>query len=359
MNIEVGSASLNSRRTLRGMVQEFGMFLSSMVMPNIGSFIAWGFITAIFIPTGWFPNERLGQLVGPMLRYLLPLQVAATGGKLVGGKRGSVVAGLATIGLAIGSEKPMLLGAMIMGPVGGYLIKTFDTFTKGKIKREYEELVNDFSIGVIGGLLSIFSFLAIGPSIDYFVKILMSGVELVVSVGLLPLTSIFIEPGKILFLNNDINLTVLGPIGSQQVKEFGQSVYFLMEANPGPGFGVLMAYWLFSSGSQRQSAPGAIIIHLIGGIHEIYFPYILVKPIMIFAVVFGGASGLMAFNLLGAGLVAAPRPGSIIQVIAMSPAGGVAGVLIGVAVSALVSFILASIFIKSFPDEIELAWKSK
>lgn len=72
-------------------VQRFGRFLSGMVMPNIAVFIAWGFITALFIPTGWMPNETLAQMVAPMQRFLLPTLIAYTGGKMVYDVRGGVV----------------------------------------------------------------------------------------------------------------------------------------------------------------------------------------------------------------------------------------------------------------------------
>ena len=125
-------------------VQRFGRFLSNMVMPNIGAFIAWGLITALFIPTGWLPNESLGKLVGPMITYLLPLLIGYTGGKLAGGDRGAVVGAITTMGVIVGTDIPMFLGAMIVGPLGGWAIKSFDRAVEGKIKSGFEMLVNNF-----------------------------------------------------------------------------------------------------------------------------------------------------------------------------------------------------------------------
>ncbi|TDT51918.1 PTS mannitol transporter subunit IICBA [Fonticella tunisiensis] len=327
-------------------IQTFGRFLSGMVMPNIGAFIAWGLITALFIPTGWIPNENLGKLVGPMITNLLPLLIGYTGGKMVGGNRGGVLGAIATMGVVVGADVPMFIGAMIMGPLGGYVIKKFDQAVEGKIPAGFEMLVNNFSAGIIGMILALLAYLGIGPVVLALNNVLRAGVEAIVKAGLLPLASLFIEPGKILFLNNAINHGVLGPIGIEQSKEFGKSIFFLLETNPGPGLGILLAYWVFSKGMAKESAPGAIIIHFLGGIHEIYFPYVLMNPVLILAVIAGGMSGVFTFGLFNAGLVATPSPGSIFALLAMTPKGGFAGVISGVLVAAAVSFLVASFFIK-------------
>ncbi len=327
-------------------IQKFGRFLSGMVMPNIGAFIAWGLITAFFIPTGWVPNEKLSAMVGPMITYLLPLLIGYTGGKMVADVRGGVLGAIATIGVIMGADVPMFLGAMIMGPLGGYVIKKFDQAVEGKIPAGFEMLVNNFSAGIIGAIISILAYLGIGPLAAALNNALGAGVHAIVNAGLLPLVSIFIEPAKILFLNNAINHGVLGPIGIQQAEQVGKSIFFLLEANPGPGLGILLAYWLFAKGSIKESAPGAIIIHFLGGIHEIYFPYVLMNPVLLLAVIGGGMSGVFTLSIFGAGLVAAPSPGSILAVLAMTPKGGFLGVIAGVVVSAAVSFLIASFFVK-------------
>ena len=332
--------------TIQGKIQGFGRFLSGMVMPNIGAIIAWGLITALFIPTGWLPNEYLSKLIGPMIIYLLPLLIGYTGGKMVGDSRGGVLGAIATMGVIVGVDIPMFLGAMIMGPLGGYVIKKFDGSIEGKLPAGFEMLINNFSAGIIGAMLALLAYTGIGPVVLALSNILKSGVETIVNAGLLPLVSVFIEPGKILFLNNAINHGVLGPIGIQQAKEIGQSIFFLLEANPGPGLGILLAYWVFAKGMVKQSAPGAVIIHFLGGIHEIYFPYVLMNPMLLFAVIGGGASGVFTFKLLGAGLVATPSPGSIFAVLAMTPKGGFLAVLSGVFISTVVSFLIASVFVK-------------
>ncbi|GAA3538678.1 PTS mannitol transporter subunit IICBA [Zobellella aerophila] len=328
-------------------IQNFGRFLSNMVMPNIGAFIAWGFITALFIPTGWLPNETLATMVGPMITYLLPLLIGYTGGKLVGGDRGAVVGAITTMGVIVGTDIPMFMGAMIVGPAGGWAIKHFDKAVEGKVKSGFEMLVNNFSAGIIGMLCAIIAYLLIGPFVKLMSAALAAGVGMLVDAGLLPLTSIFVEVAKILFLNNAINHGIFTPLGIQQASEFGKSIFFLIEANPGPGMGVLLAYMFFGRGNAKQSAAGASIIHFFGGIHEIYFPYVLMNPRLILAVIAGGMTGVFTLTLFNAGLQAPASPGSIFAVMLMTPKGAHIGVLLAVLASMSVSFVVASLLLKT------------
>ena len=332
-------------------MQKFGRFLSGMVMPNIGAFIAWGFLTALFIPTGWMPNEYLAQVGGRMSKWLIPLLIGYSGGAAVYGHRGGVMAAIATSGIIAGSEIPMFLGAMIMGPLGGYLIKKFDNAIRDSIPGGFEMLVNNFSLGIFGGILAMIAFAIVGPVVSGANNILRSGVEAIVAAGLLPLASIIIEPAKVLFLNNALNHGVLSPLGIQQAQEYGKSMFFLLEANPGPGFGILLAYWMFGKGMAKSSSPGAMIIHVLGGIHEIYFPYILMKPILIIAAIAGGMSGVFTLGLLGGGLIAPSSPGSIFAIIAMTPnTSALVANLSAFAVATAVSCAVASVFIKMSKD---------
>ena len=331
---------------MRQQIQQFGRTLSGMVMPNIGAFIAWGFITALFIPEGWWPNGQLAQLVGPMLTYLLPLLIAYTAGRNVAGERGGVIGAIAAVGVIVGSDIPMFIGAMIMGPLAGYAIRRFDRMVEGRVKAGFEMLVSNFSIGILGMLLAVLGYYVVGSVVSGLTMLISSGAELVIRHGLLPLVSLFVEPAKVLFLNNAVNHGIFSPIGIEQARETGQSIMFLLETNPGPGLGVLLAYWLFGRGNARQSAPGAVIIQFFGGIHEIYFPYILARPALILAPVAGSAAGLLFFSLSDAGLVAPASPGSILSVLAMAPKGKTLIVLLGVVISAAVSLVVAAPFIR-------------
>lgn len=335
-------------------VQNFGRFLSNMVMPNIGAFIAWGFITAIFLYNakdpnagGWFPNEAIATaFIGPMITYLLPLLIGYTGGKLVYGERGGVVGAVTTIGVIVGSAIPMFLGAMIVGPLGGYAIKQFDRLIDGKIKSGFEMLVNNFSAGIIGMILALISYLAIGPAVVSASAVLADGVAFMVKHNLLPLTSIIVEPAKILFLNNAINHGVFTPLGVTESVETGKSIFFLIEANPGPGLGLLLAYMFFGKGDAKGSASGAAIIHFFGGIHEIYFPYVLMNPRLIIAVILGGMAGVFTLTLFNAGLTAPASPGSIFAVMGMAK-GSYVGVTASVIAATIVSFVVSAILLKT------------
>lgn len=335
-------------------IQRFGRFLSGMVMPNIGAFIAWGFITALFIPTGWTPNEGLSSLVGPMIVYLLPVLIGYTGGRMVHGQRGAIVGAVATMGVIVGTSIPMFIGAMIAGPSAGWLMKKVDEAFEGKVPAGFEMLVANFSAGLLGLALAIVSYLVIGPVVEAGNSVLGNAVKGVVDAGFLPFASIVIEPAKILFLNNAINHGVLGPLGVEQVATAGKSIFFLLETNPGPGLGILLAAWMFGKGLTKSSAPGSIIIHFFGGIHEIYFPYVLMNPLLVLAVIAGGAAGVLTFVVLGAGLVATPSPGSIFALMAMSPRGGLLPVLAGIFIAAGVSFFVASLVFKFSNNEGEL-----
>ena len=332
-------------------VQKFGRYLSNMVQPNISAFIAWGLITAFFIPTGWFPNETLNGLVSPILTYLLPILIAYSGGNMVYGHRGGVVGSIMAAGVIVGSNIPMFLGAMITGPLGAFLIKKVDEVITPKIPTGFEMLVNNFSAGILGMILAIISLFIIGPVVEAISSALSSGVQVLVDLKLLPLVSILVEPAKVLFLNNAINHGVFSPIGIQQVSEAGKSIFFTIETNPGPGLGVLLAYTLFGKGRSKATAPGAAIIHFFGGIHEIYFPYILMNPILILALIVGGMSGVLTTLILKGGLIAVPAPGSIIAMLAVTPKGGFVATISSVVVATVVTFLIASIFVKRAPEE--------
>ncbi len=327
-------------------LQRSGRFLSGMVLPNMGAFIAWGFITLLFIPTGWLPNESFAKLVGPMISYLLPLLIAYTGGKMVYETRGGIIATIAVIGIIVGSSIPMFLGAMLVGPVAAYGLKKFDALYEGKLPAGFEMLVANFSMGILGTAFALLAYLVVAPAVMAVSNVLAAGVQAIVSWRLLPLANLFIEPGKVLFLNNAINHGVLGPIGIQQATGVGKSVIFMLESNPGPGLGILLAYSLIGKGMAKQSAPSAIIIHFLGGIHEIYFPYILMNPKLILAAIAGGMTGTFTFVALGAGLVATPSPGSIFAYLAMTPKGGLFPMLTGVTLSTVVSFAVSYLLLK-------------
>lgn len=342
---------------MRERLQQFGGFLAGMIIPNIGAFIAWGLITALFIPTGWVPNEKFGALVGPMILYLLPILIGYTGGRMVHGVRGGVVGATATMGVVVGADIPMFLGGMIMGPLGGWAMKMVDDRLEENIPIGFEMLVNNFSAGILAVILTLIGNVLISPVVQGLSSFAGAVVDGLVSARLLPLAAIIIEPAKVLFLNNALNHGVLAPLGVAAAEESGRAIHFLLETNPGPGLGLLVAYYIAGKGMLKQSAPGAMIIHFLGGIHEIYFPYVLAHPIMILSVIAGGLAADLWFVISGAGLVATPSPGSIFAYLAVIPRGQHFAVLTGVLIGAVVAFLVGSFILRIRPvqatDEVE------
>jgi len=351
-------------------VQRFGTFLSGMIMPNIPALIAWGIFTAFFIPVGWTPNADLATIVGPMIHYLLPILIAYTGGHMVHGLRGAVVASIATFGVIAGSDNlialynaellkadpnaaplgqvHMFIGAMIMAPLAAYTMKWLDRLWDGRIRSGFEMLVNMFSAGIWGFVMAIIGFYPVAWLVNGLMNLLSAAVNWLVSNHLLPLTSILIEPAKVFFLNNAINHGVLTPLGLEQAAgPQHKSILFLLEANPGPGVGLLLAFTIFGIGAARASAPGAAIIQFVGGIHEVYFPYALMKPTLILALIAGGMTGVTTNVLFNDGLRAPAAPGSIIAVIAQTYQTDYLGVILSVILSAAVTFVVASIILRA------------
>lgn len=338
-------------------VQKLGTFLSSMIMPNIGAFIAWGLVTALFIPKGFFPNEKIATVVDPIVFYLLPILIAYTGGKLVHNVRGGVAGAIAVMGVILGTSSPvfigedghgspMFLGAMIMGPLAAWCMKKLDALWAGRIRPGFEMLVDNFSLGIFGALAMIGSMFLLTPIMNLFTQVAGAVVEFLIDHGLLPLTSLLIEPAKVLFLNNAINHGLLTPLGTEQARETGKSVLLLLESNPGPGLGILLAYTFFGRGSAKATAPGAALIHFFGGIHEIYFPYVLMKPQLLLATIAGGMSGIFVEVLFHAGLRSPAAPGSIIAIYASTAQDSYLGVTLGVLTATLVSFAVAVLILR-------------
>jgi PTS system mannitol-specific IIC component len=334
---------------IQARMQKVGGFMAGMVVPNIGAFIAWGLITALFMPLGWFPNNHLAKLVDPMILNLLPVLIGYTGGRLVHGARGGLVGAVGTMGMVVGSGVPMFIGAMAMGPLGGWLMRQFDERCGRAVPAAFQMLVNNFSAGILGMVLALAGFTLAGPLVAGLTAALSAGARRITELGYLPFIALFIEPGKVLFINNAINHGVLAPLGLEEARQFGKSVFFLLEPNPGQGVGLLCAYWLFGKGTAKTTAPGALLIHFLGGIHELYFPFVLMNPLTLLSMIAGGFAAATVFVAMHAGLVATFSPGSIFTAIALAPKGGLLPVLCGFASGAVVTFLVAVPIVKRAP----------
>ncbi|WP_243430389.1 PTS system, mannitol-specific IIB component [Enterococcus sp. DIV2402] len=335
-------------------IQRFGNTLSAMVMPNIGAFIAWGILAALFIPAGYFPNEKLNSLIGPTLTYVLPILIGYTAGYNIYGKRGGVAGVLATVGVIVGSDVTMLIGGMVMGPIGALTIRKIDKIAKGRVKSGLEMLVDNFTLGILGAILMVVGLNAVAPVYNVISSFLMSAVNFLSENNIIQLSPVVVVPGQLLFLNNAINHGILSPLGIEQAAEFGKSILFLVESNGGPWTGLAFAFAVFGRGMAKKSAPGAAIIQLFGGIGEVVFPYALTKPITMLGPIIGQVFALYWFSIFGGGTVAAVSPGSFIALIMMSPKDGIIANVSGYIVSGLLSFAIVGFLLKRSKNNEEL-----
>lgn len=334
-------------------IRKFGGHMSGMVMPNLGAFVGWGLLAALFIPTGWIPNEKLNEMVSPILNYLLPILIGYTAGYNIHGQRGGVIGAFTTMGVIVGSDVTMFSGAMIMGPLSSWLLRKFDRAVEGKIKPGFEMFVNNFSLGILGFALAILGYFIIGPVVNAIIAVLTAGINFLITKKLIPLLAVFMCPAQVLFLNNAVNHGIISPIAYAQAAEAGKSLMFLLDSNCGPLLGTLCSISFFGKGKAKETAPMAMFIAGIAGIGEVYFPFVLANPIMIFATMGGLAVSLFLLVILGGGLVGMPSPGSLINIALMTPKDAALANFIAIAAGFCVAFLIGAFLLKTIgsPEE--------
>ncbi|MBD0381334.1 PTS sugar transporter subunit IIA [Paenibacillus sp. WST5] len=312
-----------------------------MVFQNVACLVALGMLRVLFGPLGWWPQQGIHQLIDPLTIYFIPLLFAYTGGRMMGGHRGGVVSAFVVLGMIAGntSSYSMILPAMLVSPVMGYIIKKVDKWLEAWIPLGLELLCYTVAAGAISIAFALVAFYEITPLFVHMMSFIAAGAEQLVASGYLWPLAIIIEPAKVLFFNNVINHGILEPLGINQARELGKSIFFLLETNPGPGLGLLLAYYLHAKGMEKGNVRSSLIIHVLGGIHEVYFPYAILKPVTIIPLIIGGVAGDFVFAYLNAGLVATPSPGSIMVLMFMAPKGMHMAVLAGFLVSAFISFL--------------------
>lgn len=334
-------------------IRKFGGHMSGMVMPNLGAFVGWGLLAALFIPTGWIPNEKLNEMVSPILNYLLPILIGYTAGYNIHGQRGGVIGAFTTMGVIVGSDVTMFSGAMIMGPLSSWLLRKFDRAVEGKIKPGFEMFVNNFSLGILGFALAILGYFIIGPVVNVIIAVLTAGINFLITKKLIPLLAVFMCPAQVLFLNNAVNHGIISPIAYAQASEAGKSLMFLLDSNCGPLLGTLCSISFFGRGKAKETAPMAMFIAGIAGIGEVYFPFVLANPIMIFATMGGLAISLFLLVILGGGLVGMPSPGSLINIALMTPKDAAVANFIAIAAGFCAAFLIGAFLLKTIgsPEE--------
>lgn len=340
-------------------LRELGNYLSSLIMPNLSVFIAWGLIN--FLAN--FASGKMYLLLNGtediLINFLLPLLIGYTGGKKIDHNRGGAIAGIATLGIMVGNDNSAVLGAMIIGPIAVTCFKRLNILILKKIQNGYEMLLQNILAGVVGTLFCLVGLFVLTPIINFSTLLAISGVHFLITHHLLPLVNVIIEPLKVFFFNNAINHGVLTPLGLNMVKETGQSILFLLEVNPGPGLGILLAFSFYGNQEERKQGAGASMIHLFGGIHEVYFPFVLKEPNLFLVAILSGITGTTIFQFLNAGLTMPVSPGSIILMLTSASSYSRISLLLGVLGSALVSFILSLIILLNRNDEKNVAVEIK
>lgn len=318
-------------------IHNVGRFYTKIIMKHIGIFIFVGMLFVVFHDHGWLPNGDIYAISQLVYIVILPALIAYEGGRLISGENGGILAVLVMSGMLVSESSAGILGAMIAGPFAGFLWKYEQKFLEEKAGSSMQMLAKNLALGITGAVLAVFVYYLVTPVFYLVTEAFCRGVDLLVSCRMIALAGAIIEPAKVFFLNNIVNHAVLVPLGMEQVQEVGHSVLFLLETNPGPGLGLLLALGYMQK-EKRTEYTAAVIAQTIGGIHEVYFPFVLSDLRLLLPLVLGGIAGDFCFVMLGAGVQGAVSPGSILIILLMSGKNGVLPVLAGISVSALVTF---------------------
>lgn len=343
---------------MRNAIHKFGKFYSNIMINMIGIFIFVGILSVIFGDYGWAPNENIYAISQFVYSYVIPALIAYAAGNHMGqiyekrpdvpktgiNHAGGAIAVMAAAGIMIADKNCAILGAMILGPICGLLWKhVLEPLTR-KAVQGMEMLTRNLVAAVVGAAFSIAAYYVLTPVLSAVTHVIMMGVDWLIAHKLICLTSVLIEPAKVFFLNNSIHHGILLPLAMQQAEQNGSSMLFLLETNPGPGLGVLLALWL-SNRKKRKEYAAYMFVECIGGIHEIYFPEVLANLWLLLALIPGGMAGTLCmsvFHVASAGLVS---PGSILTVLFMS-GHHVLATLFAVAISTAVSCAIAFFILK-------------
>lgn len=320
-------------------------YLSRMMMPNLSIFIAWMIISFALSQLNIEP-VYIQKVEKGILQLVLPLMIAYTGGELQSRGRGGIAAVVAVFGLILMTDAPQVFGAMALGPSAGWLIKHLDQMMKDKVRVGYEMITANVSVGVIGSLLFLVSYFLLAPLFEGISQVSYQVVDFFVRNNVFAGIHLILEPMKVFFFNNIINHGLLTPLGIEDAAVHGSSLLFLIETNPGPGMGVLIAYCWLGAKTIRTNAATALVVQALGGIHEVYFPFVLLHPALFVAPIIGGGSGTLIFQLFDAGLKAPASPGSLLIIMANAPLSKMLGIFAGITVSTIVSFSIASVILK-------------
>lgn len=327
-----------------GKIRKIGRFYSSVIIKNIALFITYGLLSAVFSEYGWFPKENIYNMAQIIYQVLIPVCLGLTAGKKAGKEMGGLVGAITSIGVLMVENAPVITGSILLGGVGGYIADKLYERIQRKIRMGFEMLTKNVTIAIIGSIFAMLSYFIMAPILVGVDTFLLKGISELIEIHMLPLASVLIEPAKVFFLNNNMNHGILVPIGMEQIQTTGKSILFLIETNPGPGMGILMTYYILKKRDKKEIG-SYFIVESLGGIHEVYFPYVLENLKLILAVIVGGMSGILCFSIFDVGVVGPVSPGSMLTIFLMTRRESFLGIFLGIIVSAIVTCIIALIIL--------------
>ena len=338
---------------MRKWVQKAGKFYSRIIMDYIGIFLFIGILSVLFGENGWYPNDHIFQMTSIVYKILIPCLIGYGAGNAVGEKEGGCVAILAVAGIIACSFNVGILGAMILGPICGWLTKYVLKNLVDRFTAATHMLIRNLLIAGLGGVFCVLSFYLVAPALVSISDAIAQAINILIEAKLIVLSSLLIEPAKVMFLNNGLNHGILTPLGMSQAEMQGKSLLFLLETNPGPGAGILLALFLMKKNKRQQFGAG-LFAQVIGGIHEVYFPFIAENLWLLPAAIAGNMAGIFCFVQMDAGLTGPVSPGSVLTILMMAGRDNLGSVLFGIGVSMAVSFLTAVLILKTGVDDSKL-----
>lgn len=336
---------MNECNSLKRLLSKGVKFYSSIIAANLPLFIMLGFISLMFSNSGLFPNEKMALVSQSCYKYLLPTILAYYAGKKIGGESGAFTGAVCGLAISIFSAYTSFIASIFMGTLCGILCR----FLKEKIKFDkftgFEMISKNIFFGAVGVITVSLTYFIFAPIFSYIDLFFSNLIEYLSDVKTLPITTSVIETLKVFSLNNSINHGFLIPAGVENAANFGKSVFFLLETNPGPGLGILLAFYILNK-DRRKYFASCMTVQAIGGIHEIYFPIVLSNLKLLIALILGAMSGNLVFYLLHAGARGAISPGSIITIFLMCTPSDWFAIMLGIATSAVVSCLSACLILE-------------
>lgn len=326
-------------------IHKIGRFYSSIIMRNMGLFIFTGFLSVLFQEQGWFPGKDIYAISKLVYNIMIPVCISYAGGAKISGQTGGVLAVLAASGMLYGNITSPVLAGMIAAPVGGIVWKHCEKWIRKYAGSSVQMLTKNLLVGALGGILAAGGYYGLSAVLAVIGNTISAGMEFFWTHKLWAGICVFIEPVKVFFLNNVVNHGVLVPLGMQQLQEEGSSVLFLLETNPGPGFGMLAALYIAKK-SEKGMYATAMAAEFVGGIHEVYFPIVLSNLWLMIPLMISSACAGLWFGAVGAGASGPVSPGSIVTILMMSGKNSFLKVAAGVFISAAVSFGISFLVLK-------------